>query len=399
MKKVLTGLFITGKICKMISYTNEKIDTNFLRDLDLKYCPINGWVNHLYNKSFYFYRLILEGNIESTPIPRHVVDIAKTHDNFYILFDFGYEAYAYLSFQYLHNFINSRGLHNKVVFLCAHANLDAEYDAWCKKHNETKILHTVFFNKMFTATRDAYVDGGKVSNTDKTTWFCCLNHRPHPHRLGTLIYLDNFGLIDGNIVTGHDRNYEKSHGIDDPNNSYDNYVDILVRNISPKYKNIILSKKDDTYNKLPLIYDNPVLHNGCQPFKITDDIYNNCLINLVTETYYFNFFNHQTPAHFITEKTLKPIMSKQMFIVIGEKGMLSVLRNMGFRTFSDFIDESYDLEPDETRMFKAVESLNTAINTYSVSELSDMTKSIREKNLKTYMKLGFGINLHNKLPI
>lgn len=332
-------------------------------------------------------------------INRYVLDMAREYKNFYIFIDYGYEAYASASFSYIDKFINDHKLHNKVIFACANANVETEYKLWCLRNGVSESLHTLFFNRMFTATRDAYKDEKAVFANNKTKWFCCLNHRPHPHRLGTIIYLDSLGLLNGNIVTGHDKNYELHHGKDDPSNNYDNYVHILTDRITPEYKKTIFSKKDDTYLKMPLVYDNTDLHNGCQPFKLTGSIFNDCLINLVTETYYFNFFNHQTPTGFITEKTLKAIVAKQIFIIIGERGLLKRIRDMGFRTFSDFIDESYDSEPDDVRMFKAIESMQTAMKTYSVEELSKMTENIREKNLKTYMKLDFTINLRDKLPI
>ncbi len=70
---------------------------------------------------------------------------------------------------------------------------------------------------------------------------------------------------------------------------------------------------------------------------------------------------------------------------------------MGIRTFSDVIDESYDDEPDSTRLFKAIESMNKAMNRYSLQELNDLTKSTRLKNYKTYMKLNFNITVEDIL--
>lgn len=43
-----------------------------------------------------------------------------------------------------------------------------------------------------------------------------------------------------------------------------------------------------------------------------------------------------------TEKTIKPIQVGQPFIVAGNKGVLKLLRDDGFKTFHPYIDESYD---------------------------------------------------------
>ena len=45
---------------------------------------------------------------------------------------------------------------------------------------------------------------------------------------------------------------------------------------------------------------------------------------------------------FLTEKTLKPIAVGHPFIILSTKHFLRNLRGLGFKTFGDFIDESYD---------------------------------------------------------
>jgi len=45
---------------------------------------------------------------------------------------------------------------------------------------------------------------------------------------------------------------------------------------------------------------------------------------------------------YLTEKTLKPIAMGHPFIVLSTKHFLKNLRKLGFKTFGDFIDESYD---------------------------------------------------------
>lgn len=47
---------------------------------------------------------------------------------------------------------------------------------------------------------------------------------------------------------------------------------------------------------------------------------------------------------FITEKTLKAILSKNVFFIVGNPFSLVWLKKLGFKTFSDIIDESYDSE-------------------------------------------------------
>lgn len=67
------------------------------------------------------------------------------------------------------------------------------------------------------------------------------------------------------------------------------------------------------------------------------------LWHVVTETVYYDESLH------LTEKIFKPIVSKRPFILVGAPGNLAYLKRYGFRTFDQWIDESYDEEDDPTR--------------------------------------------------
>lgn len=58
---------------------------------------------------------------------------------------------------------------------------------------------------------------------------------------------------------------------------------------------------------------------------------------IVTETYLSD-----DTILFITEKTVRPIVRLQPFVMIGPPFLLRELRRLGFKTFSPWIDESYD---------------------------------------------------------
>lgn len=72
-------------------------------------------------------------------------------------------------------------------------------------------------------------------------------------------------------------------------------------------------------------------------------IYNDSYYSLVAETNAVNQWN------FYTEKIVKPILARRLFIVIAGQGYLRNLRKLGFKTFADIIDESYDDEPDDLK--------------------------------------------------
>jgi hypothetical protein len=57
---------------------------------------------------------------------------------------------------------------------------------------------------------------------------------------------------------------------------------------------------------------------------------------------------------FLTEKTFKAIKHAQPFVIIGCAGSLATLRSLGYRTFDHVIDNSYDLEPNNTQRWLKV---------------------------------------------
>jgi hypothetical protein len=70
--------------------------------------------------------------------------------------------------------------------------------------------------------------------------------------------------------------------------------------------------------------------------------------SLVTESKF-----HSTMPNF-SEKTLRAIISGRPFILLAPAGTLQLLKDLGFKTFSRYWDESYDLELDPTKRFEKV---------------------------------------------
>jgi hypothetical protein len=71
----------------------------------------------------------------------------------------------------------------------------------------------------------------------------------------------------------------------------------------------------------------------------------------------------------LTEKTFKPIALGMPFVLTATAGSLEYLRSYGFKTFGDFWDESYDLEPND---FARAEKV--AVLLKKLDDLSDFTK-------------------------
>tara|TARA_B100001057_G_scaffold207381_1_gene208078 strand:- start:980 stop:1513 length:534 start_codon:yes stop_codon:yes gene_type:complete len=93
------------------------------------------------------------------------------------------------------------------------------------------------------------------------------------------------------------------------------------------------------------------------------EFYKNFAIDVVTETVY-NY-----PYTRITEKTIRPIVHKRMFILVGPPGLLSSLQNKGFKTFSPFINEEYDTILDPHKRMECIVEELTRISKFSIDEI------------------------------
>jgi hypothetical protein len=88
-------------------------------------------------------------------------------------------------------------------------------------------------------------------------------------------------------------------------------------------------------------------------FTVTNnkkDLYLDSYLHLVTETQF-----EQNASPFLSEKTWRPILNLQPFIYLGNHLALNTLIKLGFKTFSPYIDESYDLESDPKKRFSMIE--------------------------------------------
>ena len=75
-------------------------------------------------------------------------------------------------------------------------------------------------------------------------------------------------------------------------------------------------------------------------------VYQQCAYSMVTET------NAQHNYVFFTEKIARVMACERLFIVLSSYRYLHYLRQAGFQTFGDIINESYDLEVDDVRRWR-----------------------------------------------
>lgn len=111
---------------------------------------------------------------------------------------------------------------------------------------------------------------------------------------------------------------------------------------------------------------------------IPQNIYRQTKYSIVAETCTSNHWS------FFTEKIVKPMLCKRVFLVSAGQYYLANLRDLGFRTFGHIIDESYDHEPNpHTRnqmMWQQAQYLRT-LDAEAVYESADAVLLHNQQNL------------------
>jgi len=98
--------------------------------------------------------------------------------------------------------------------------------------------------------------------------------------------------------------------------------------------------KDFFHNQTPMVIDTMPDLTYNLAVNITVQDFERTFMSVVTETLVDN------GTLFFSEKIWKPIMLGHPFMVYGNQYSLKYLKNLGFKTFDKWIDESYDNEPD-----------------------------------------------------
>jgi hypothetical protein len=128
-----------------------------------------------------------------------------------------------------------------------------------------------------------------------------------------------------------------------------------------------INNENPSYYPITESYDNyetPAINN----FKLNPlgDFYNDSFCDVINET---RFAQH---CGNYSEKLYQAIRYKKPFILVAPPYTLEYAKRMGFKTFSDFWDESYDEESNhEVRTIKILNLINY-INSKSINELRDM---------------------------
>lgn len=171
-----------------------------------------------------------------------------------------------------------------------------------------------------------FTNGKQDITVDKSQKFMFINSKDAPSRRYILSELLTANLINDGVVTYRCQEGYFQHGFDFE----------AVRGFSQEFIDSCIVKFDNCLPYLPIKIDDENNANGL-PRKLFLDSY----VNIVGETHFVNV-PHGFNRSFVTEKTFNAIANNQMFFIVGQAGSLDLLKSLGYKTFSEVIDESYD---------------------------------------------------------
>ena len=122
-------------------------------------------------------------------------------------------------------------------------------------------------------------------------------------------------------------------------------------------------------NTLPIEYDNNV-NAHWNPFGYNEaSIFNDNFLWVASET------KKTHDGVYITEKTWKAIAYGSPFVINGDNRSLQYLKDMGFKTFDQYWDESYD-EVDDIKKIKIIIEIIKNVCEKSLDEINDLYKDM-----------------------
>lgn len=208
--------------------------------------------------------------------------------------------------------------------------------------------------------------------------FLNLNRRWRSHRPAMLALLHSRDLIEHGYVSFDKDDFGKSW--DDTWVGLKSYYSVFPE----MYKEMI--KGYWAKELLPLYVDTTDLVTNRDFIQdSTDTFYIDTYFSLISETT-FNTL-HGADGRFLTEKTFKAIALGHPFILIAPPGSMSLLRQIGYKTFDGLINESYDQEPnDGLRMLKILNEVERLSNLTDVELDYFLTeaKKICEYNVEVF---------------
>ena len=264
-------------------------------------------------------------------IPNNTIELIRNH-KIKILF-------------YYHEGDNPYRISERLQSLCAEHNLPPECYLFISANTAANnIENFLYFNdhESFFASINRRQSSNITLNVKRPYDFTVLSRSHKWWRATCVSDLHRNGALENSIWSYHS-------DCDIGDNINDNPIDLSKISLPVKELQQFVAGGPYRYDLDSASYNN---------HRFIDlSLLNQSYFNLVIETH---FDADQSGGAFLTEKTFKPIKFGQPFVIIGPPHSLKLLRSLGYKTFDNVIDNSYDSIEDNTeRWMKTKDTILT----------------------------------------
>jgi len=266
-------------------------------------------------------------------------------------------------------------------------NIDAadQYRDWCSNRNirnKIKVIPYIHFEHMIfhRAINIVRFEGKsslptveehiayKTQHDIKDYNF--LQKRLRSHRAWGFKAFHDAGILDSGLVSMNSFNYLQTHM--EGKSITEEETELLNKSLPLE----VYGKGNNIHDDLYYIT------------RFNEDVMLDSWISVVSEA---SFSDVETTC-FLSEKIFKPIAANHPFIVFGNKHSLKRLREMGYKTFHPYIDETYDELSTWDRLdaiIKSIQQFQTIENKVewykSISHILDHNREVLRRNSMDYM--------------
>lgn len=311
---------------------DDKWDGKYIIPIGVNQSP-REWMCDFYDDSPYKWK-----NIFNKLPARYLKDLQQ--ERAYLMIDNALEGYhsndifTYLYDGAINNFIPPQN----IIYVTGNLNIENNLKEWCVNnrgkipievipyaHFEYDIGKRIYellkYDTTVLPTTATHYNHKEILGLGGIKLYNFLNKKPRDHRIWTYVSLSKWNLLQNGIVS---MNPAEHNG--------DIYIDYNLLpgvDISNANKTLPIYAYGDNTNDKEFEY---YMYNYNQAAMLDS------WISIVSETH----FDDSQKTCFLSEKTFKTIATQTPFMILGNRGSLKKLQDMGYKTFHDIIDEGYD---------------------------------------------------------
>ena len=257
-----------------------------------------------------------------------------------------------------------------LIYITGNLLAPQQYNNYISNNNRMKVIGSYHFaksviGKVIHETGELKIeDHYSYKGDNETLTFNVLQKRPRLHRCWFFSALKSEGFLTDGIFSMQEIPYYFKDDCVIEGRTYNYDLDFVRSELPFGPSN---NEKEDHYYIDRLNYDV-------------------CLKTFVTVVSEASFFDSDDTL-FISEKTFKAIASRHPFIIFGNRGSLKALKEMGFKTFEDFWDESYDDLPTWERFDSIIKLMHDINKVEDKLDMFRQMEDILEHNFYTLMRM------------